>query len=189
MSTNLELEIKSMRTKDDYEKLITLLGADKIYEQVNYYIDTKNRLLVSKNCGLRIRTKGDEIELTLKVPQGEGKLEINQQISNKQLKLMESKNIFPEGEIKHYIANVLGVKIDSLYILGKLITKRLDLPFKTSLLSIDESFYNGIYDYEIESEDNSIKHAKDNLLEFLKNNGIEFNQSQHNKINRFLNSL
>ena len=189
MSTNLEIESKSMLSKSDYEKLISIFGSDKIYEQVNYYIDTKSCDLIKRKCGLRIRTLNDKNEFTLKVPNNEGKLEINQQISDKQVENAIKANAIPDGEIKDYLVNVLKANINDLKVLGKLTTKRLDLYYNGSLISIDESNYNGLTDYEIEAEDNSMKKAESNLKQLLKENEIEFKQSRLNKIERFIESL
>ena len=185
MSTNLEIEAKALLTKAGYDKLIAHFGSENIYKQVNYYIDSDNKDIVSKKCGLRIREKDGDFEMTLKVPQSEGKLEINQQITDKLIKQF----VFPDGEIKNFLHDNFSIKIESLHILGSLETKRLDLKYKTSLISIDKSSYNGIVDYEIEAEDSSMDLAKKNLLDFLKDNEIEYKKSTGTKLKRFLNTI
>ena len=185
MGTNLEIEFKAELSKRDYDKLISKFSSTKIYSQTNYYIDSDDLVIRNKKCGLRIREKEGDFEMTLKVPQSEGKLEINQQITDKMLNCF----VFPDGEIKEYLCDQFNIKIESLHILGSLETKRLDLKYETSLVSIDKSTYNGIIDYEIEAEDSSMKLAKKNLLQFLKENGIVYKQSVGTKLKKFLDTL
>lgn len=185
MSTNLEIEYKRDLVKEEYEKLISNFDASKIYKQTNYYLDDKNHSISKSKCGLRIRKINDEIELTLKVDKKEGKLEINQQIPNISIKSF----IFPDGEVKQYLETKLGIKIKNIYPLGKLITNRLDIEFKSSLISIDKSEYNGITDYEIECEDNSMEIASCNLNEFLDKYQIKSQSSTGSKLKRFLKTL
>ena len=189
MSTNLEIESKALLSKEEYDKLISHFDASKIYEQVNYYLDTCFLDIHEKKCGLRIRTKQSEIELTIKAPQGDGKLEINQQISNISLQNCLEEDLFPTGEVADYIEQNLGIKIDRLHVLGKLVTKRLDIEYKSSLISIDESEYNNRKDYEIECEDNSKENAEKHLKEFLLENEIEFHKNKRSKLGRFLDTL
>ncbi len=185
MGTNLEIEFKSELSKQDYEKLVSKFSSGNIYSQTNYYIDTKNLEINKNKCGLRIREKNGVFEMTLKVPQKEGKLEINQQITDKLVKDF----ILPEGEIQEYLVNNLDIKTESLKILGTLKTYRLDLMFKTSLISIDKSIYNGITDYEIEAEDFSMEKASKNLIDFLNENQIKYKKSTGWKLKKFLDTL
>ena len=189
MSTNLEIEFKSKLSKEEYNSLLLKYSNQKSYSQTNYYIDDKNQSIISKKCGLRIREKDGCFELTLKVPSNDGKIEINQQISNEIFKNLLNCNVFPIGEVNDFLTNNLKVKTDNLYVLGKLVTLRLDLNYKTSLISIDKSSYNSKIDYEIECEDTSITSAKNNLLDFLKENKIAYKQSSGNKLDRFLKTL
>lgn len=189
MSTNLEIEFKADLSKEDYESLISNFDKSKIYRQINYYIDDDNLSIRGKKCGLRIREKDGNFELTLKVPEIVGKTEINQQISNKIYENFAKHNVFPSGEIKEYLEQKLSVKTTTIHILGELITDRLDIKYKTSLISIDKSTYNSKTDYEIECEDSSLESAKTNLLEFLKKYHINYKESHGTKLRRFIESL
>ena len=189
MSTNLEIEAKATLSKLEYDKLIANFKSNKIYEQVNYYLDTKSFEIRNKKCGLRIRTKQGENELTIKAPKGDGKLEINQQISNISLQNLLEKDLFPNGEVSEFITKELSIKTSDLKVLGKLVTYRLDIEYKSSLISIDKSLYNGIEDYEIECEDESLINAQTNLKEFLKKYQIPYHENKRSKLGRFLESL
>lgn len=189
MSTNLEIETKCLLTKEEYGRLLSSINGLKTYIQTNYYIDDDSLSIHQQKCGLRIREKGDEFELTLKVPQDEGKLEINQQISNILFKKFLNCRDFPDGEVKQYLSEKLNIDVSKIYILGKLVTTRSDIGYRASLISIDKSSYNGKVDYEIEAENISLDTAKKDLKEFLNKNGIECRFSKKAKLKRFLQSL
>lgn len=189
MSTNLEIEVKSKLSEDEYQKLLDGYKNQKTYIQTNYYLDDNLLTIRHKKCGLRVREKEGEFELTLKVPSGDGKIEINQQISNILFEKLQNGNIFPDGEIKQFLQGNFKAKIDEIHILGKLITTRTDITYNNSLISVDKSEYNGIIDYEIECEDSSKKSAKENLKDFLKKNGIKYRENKDSKLKRFLKSL
>ena len=189
MSTNLEIELKSDISQEDYEKIISQFDSSKIYLQTNYYIDDKDLSVRYLKCGLRVRQKDDNFELTLKITQEVGRLEINQQISNKIFKKLVDRKVFPKGEVRDCLENKLGLDIARLYVLGELKTYRLDVPYKTGLICIDKSEYNGVTDYEVECEDNSEEEAEKHLHEFLEENNIEYKRSWGTKLKKFLETL
>ena len=189
MSTNLEIEFKSILSEEDYQKLFSRYGKHRMYTQENYYFDTDRREIRSKGCGLRARVKNEEYELTLKENAEVGKIEYNQQISNISFIKLAKGEDFPDGEVKDIIVSKLGLKIEEVKPLGVLVTDRIDLKFCGSLISIDKSTYNGITDYEIECEDVSMEKAKKHLNKFLKDNDIEYKKSQGGKLKRFLATL
>ena len=189
MSTNLEIESKASLRKEEYENLIASFDSSKIYEQINYYIDTALLDIRETKCGLRIRQVGDEFELTLKVPDGDGKLEINQQISNISVQKCLKDDLFPTGEVLDYIQANLGIKREQPHVLGKLVTNRLDVTYKSSLISIDKSMYNGFTDYEIECEDGSLESSLKNLKDFLAEHDVKYRENKRSKLRRFLETL
>ena len=188
MSTNLEIEAKSMLTKEEYYKLAGSFLDLEAYVQNNYYLDTKDLKIDEQKCGLRIREKGGEFEITLKVPEGDGKLEITQQISPIIFQNLNKAGVFPPGEIAQFLTTKLDIKLDDLAILGNLLTKRLDVEYKSSLVSIDMSHYNGITDYEVECENKTMKKALRHLKSFLKKYGVEYKKSPGGKLKRFLDT-
>lgn len=189
MSTNLEIEFKADLLKEDYESLLSNFDKSKIYRQVNYYIDDNKLSIRDAKCGLRVREKDNEFELTLKVTEKVGKTEINQQISDKMFENLAKSNYFPDGEVKQYLEEKLGIDTTAIHILGELVTDRLDINYKSSLISIDKSEYNSITDYEIECEDSSMENSQVNLLEFLAKYNIEYKKSHGGKLKRFLTTL
>lgn len=165
MSTNIEIESKVLLTKDDFEKVLDALRADryKRIKQVNHYIDSEDQVLRRLGCALRIREK-DDFVLTLKTPLSEGLLEKSQTISWRQYDRLAKNNTFPDGDIKNFL-EILGIKIEDLKILTSLTTDRIEIPYKEGLLSLDTNVYSGNTDYELEMEQTSIQYAEECLQE------------------------
>lgn len=165
MSTNIEIESKVLLTKDDFEKVLDALRADryKRIKQVNHYIDSEDQALRRLGCALRIREK-DDFVLTLKTPLSEGLLEKSQTISWRQYDRLAKNNTFPDGDIKNFL-EILGIKIEDLKILTSLTTDRIEIPYKEGLLSLDTNVYSGNIDYELEMEQTSIQYAEECLQE------------------------
>lgn len=189
MPTNLEIESKSMLKKEDYKTLISAYKKVKKYKQINYYISSKEMLEKVKNFGLRIRQIGHDYELTLKVTEKVGKTEINQEIPGIFLSNLIYFGKFPDGEVKNYLIKNNVCDVSKLQVIGMLETKRKDIEFNGSKISIDKSKYNGVVDYEIECESSSKEKAENDLKKFLENHHISYQKSEHNKLARFLSTL
>ncbi len=168
MSTNIEIESKVLLNKDNFEKVIETLHADryKRVKQINHYIDSKHQTLRRLGCALRIREK-DDFVLTLKTPLSEGLLEKSQTITWKEYELFAKDKIFPEGPIKTFL-EILGIKVSELEILTSLTTDRIEITYKEGTLSLDRNSYSNTIDYELEMEHTSIQHAQDCLVEVCK---------------------
>lgn len=184
MSRNLEIEVKGLLSKEEYEKILHSFPNQKSYVQVNYYIDTKVFEIKSKRCGLRIRFKDKKYELTLKVTQEEGKLEINQDLTKKDYELFGNCGVFPSGEVKDYIEKFLQIDISKLFIFTSMETARLDISFDGSLISLDKSVCLGETDYEIECESDSQNKAQKDLESFLGKYGLKYKKFSSSKLRR-----
>lgn len=188
MSTHLEIESKSMLTKQDYKKLMSKFSHIKNYTQINYYIFSDEMLKHRSKYGLRMRKKEGYYELTLKVKVNDGRNEINQEISKKTYKFFKKSHVFPDGEVKDYLIENGICDPAKLRIVGSLKTIRKDIKFMSSLISVDKSSYNHKVDYEVECEDLTPIAAQTNLEIFLQQNLIKFKKSEYSKLARFLNS-
>ncbi len=186
MSRNLEIETKALISEFDYLLLVNKYQ-EKRYVQINFYIDNQLRKFDDK-LGLRIRYKDNQYELTLKEDYQDGKLEINQLISLDDFTSFSKENIFPEGEVKERLIQ-LNIDVSNLKIVGQLKTTRMDVKYKSSLISVDKSEYNGIIDYEVESEDSSREAANKHIAQFLLLNDIKFKENKVSKLERFKASL
>ena len=157
MAKELEIEYKNLLTKLEYQNLleITNLTKENIHEQTNIYFDTKNGILKEKRQGLRIRLLPQKIEFTLKVPQKNSYtyLEITDILNVFDLdKSLEEQIDLSKSEVLNYLANE-NILVTDLKEIGSLTTKRAEKKLdQNTLLVLDESYYYGVTDYELEME-------------------------------------
>lgn len=157
MAKELEIEYKNLLTKLEYQNLleITNLTKENIHEQTNIYFDTKNGILKEKKQGLRIRLLPQKIEFTLKVPQKNSYtyLEITDILNVFDLdKSLEEQIDLSKSEVLNYLANE-NILVTDLKEIGSLTTKRAEKKLdQNTLLVLDESYYYGVTDYELEME-------------------------------------
>ena len=157
MAKELEIEYKNLLTKLEYQNLLetTNLTKENIHEQTNIYFDTKNGILKEKRQGLRIRLLPQKIEFTLKVPQKNSYtyLEITDILNVFDLdKSLEEQIDLSKSEVLNYLANE-NIFVTDLKEIGSLTTKRAEKKLdQNTLLVLDESYYYGVTDYELEME-------------------------------------
>jgi Uncharacterized protein conserved in bacteria len=191
MATNIEIEAKCLLSKENYEKVIKTFKADKYNKgkQTNYYIDTNNLTLKKLGIGLRIREKEDFV-ITLKAPMAEGLLEKNEQISWKDYEDFRDNGVFPPSSIEDFI-KMLGIDPRDLKIQTRLTTERIEIPeFENrGLFSIDRNSYNGIVDYELELEGNSLEQAKLNLKAICEEAKVPYEDNLKSKQSRALETI
>lgn len=158
----LEIEYKILLTHqifnqilEDYHDAIT-----KDYIQTNDYFT--HPLLSQKKYMLRIRTKNNQYELTLKRPYQNHQLETNIPLTKKE------KYLFFQFQLKNEITDILeqeGIPLHELAHLFSLTTHRYDILLPEGTLSLDENTYLHQHDYELEFE---VHHEKKGYQQFLK---------------------
>jgi len=192
MATNIEIEAKALIKEQDYNNLIKEFeGANfTVFDQTNYYVETKSFDLKKLGLGLRVRDVNGKYVLTLKAPMSEGLLEKEETISDEQFQLFEKKNVFPECSLKDFII-MLGFEIKKLRIMAKLRTHRtqVELDEGKHILCIDKNEYNNQVDYELELEGNSLGKAKTRLEQFCIEHEIDYKDNPRSKQTRALESL
>lgn len=186
MPINLEIETKALINEKQYKQILSSCN-QKSYTQINYYIDNKDFSL-SKHYGLRIRFKYGKYELTLKINAREGKMEINQDISEDEFINYKNNHIFPHGEVEEKIKE-LNIDLGSLFIFGEMTTTRTDISYNDSLISIDKSSYLNKVDYEVECESNSLIKATNDLKLFLKEKDVDFKANHLTKLARLISTI
>lgn len=186
MSTNIEIEVKALLNRQDYEKVLEYFKNEQksAIEQVNYYIDTKNSDLRRHEISLRIR-KLNGYMMTLKTPLSEGLLEKNQLISEEAFNNFIEQGVFPDGPISEFIQR-LYIEPTSLLPLAHLTTIRYNIPYNGYLLAVDKNSYGDVVDYEIEMEASSVEKARLNLGEVCEKVGIDFIENRVSKQKRAL---
>lgn len=180
MKTSIEIEFKTLISKEDYERLLKDFDLeDNVFTQVNYYLDSPDFFLRNNNMALRIRHKNGIYKLTLKRPHEDGCLYEDSVLIDEEL----TENILKNG----YIPKELGLDI-MVYPKAELITHRVSTPYQEGRLFFDKSEYNGCVDYEVEYEADDLKEGLVIFHDFLKEKNIPYKQGLH-KIDRVYNKL
>jgi uncharacterized protein YjbK len=190
MSTNIEIEAKILVGLSDFKKVKTTLGIENVLPvvQTNYYIDTPQGHLRQFGFALRIRAIPPEFTLTLKSPLAEGTLEKNQSITEQDYLQLKNKQQFPLGEINDFLT-MFGFETLRLGIISELTTERIDATFEGHHVCLDTNYYNGHVDYEIESEQSSLKYAAETLQKLCDRVGIEYKENTLSKYARALHTI
>lgn len=156
MAKEIEIEYKTLLSEEDFKRLShTYFQSDTLpFEQTNYYFDTPGFTLKSLNSGLRIRIPDQgPSELTLKtpLPQEQGLLETTDFLTMTQPELLSPTN-WPHDDVFTALDS-LGVPIEDLRLTAELTTHRLERKIAPGiLLVLDESWYHGHHDFELEME-------------------------------------
>jgi uncharacterized protein YjbK len=190
MSTNIEIEAKILVNEKEFMQLKALLNLSEINKvtQTNYYVDDAKGSLRSYGFALRIRELNQSYTLTLKSPMAEGTLEKNQQITQAAYLKLKNDKQFPEGLIKDFL-EMFGFDTNQLTIITFLTTDRYETTFEGRNVCLDKNQYHGLVDYEVESEESSLKNAADTLKLLCEKAGIEYKPNQISKYARAIKTL
>lgn len=196
MEKELEVEYKSLITKEKYLELLSIIPSfakkEGTYTQVNYFFDTHDGILDKMGVTLRIRKKLGKWQLTAKVKVNQGKAEyssnqeINEFISQEKAHDYLRNGLDSDEKVLREMAKLIGLSgNDTFTCLGSLETMRTDFSFYSDTISLDSNTYNGVTDFELEWE--SENHL---FVSFLNKNllHIEFGNGK-GKRKRFLKSL
>lgn len=155
MSKEIEIEFKSMLTKNEYETLLRYYNVsdEQFVTQTNLYFDTTDFQLKQHGMGLRIRRFADRAEATLKIPQTIGLLEVTDPLTLNEVDEALAKDQFAQqaAEILEQL-ETLNIPLSDLHLIGKLITKRAEFMISEGKLALDESWYSEHHDFELELE-------------------------------------
>jgi uncharacterized protein YjbK len=192
MSTNLEIEYKSLLSMPEYDKLKRLFSHVSPVRQTNHYLDSPDFKLRKKKLALRIRTFDKSAEMTLKVPQEIGNIEYNIDLTLEEAQyLLGERNITCGKTDLSEICELLlerDVDLSEITLIGSLTTIRYEQHLPIGLCALDKNDYLGHTDFELELEvDESVQGKKD-FFEFLEKNQVEYRFSK-SKVVRFLDCL
>ena len=155
MSKEIEIEFKSMLTKNEYETLLRYYNVsdEQFVTQTNLYFDTTDFQLKQHGMGLRIRRFADKAEATLKIPQTIGLLEVTDPLTLNEVDEALAKDQFAQqaAEILEQL-ETLKIPLSALHLIGKLITNRAEFMISEGKLALDESWYSEHHDFELELE-------------------------------------
>lgn len=184
MTQEVEIEFKSMLTKDEYEKLIRDYKLeDQVRWQANDYFDTPTFQLKKQGAALRIREKKHGQVLTLKQPNEVGLLETHASITEEEAEDLFKYGIIHDDQMKQALAPFqLNAALEHL---GRLETNRAEHQTEDGLLVLDESHYLETTDYEIEFEVTNEEAGKRAFERLLAEHGLPYRPAK-NKIVRFM---
>lgn len=187
MTKDLEIEFKTLLTKEEYVKLCTKFQDCKRNLQINYYFDTSRFTLKATDIGLRIRMMDkDKYIITLKKKKGYALQEFNETIDNATFEEILKTGIIPVPEIQNELNDIIKGQLLVNYM--SLSTYRISLPYKKGYLAIDKCKYVNKVDYELEYEAQTYEAGKREFIEIIREFGIAYKKSQP-KIKRAYNAL
>ncbi|WP_413382374.1 CYTH domain-containing protein [Alkalihalobacillus sp. 1P02AB] len=119
----------------------------------------------------------------MKQPHKVGLLETHQSLTEQQFQTFRSQAKLPPGDVVNQLEE-LDIKIEDLHFLGTLQTKRLEITYNEGSLCLDQSFYLGVTDYEVEFEGQTLEHANETLEMILQSVQLQPLPAK-NKVQRF----
>jgi uncharacterized protein YjbK len=190
MSTNIEIEAKILVTETEFHQLKQLLKVSDqdMVTQTNHYIDDEKGSLRQYGFALRIRELNKTYTLTLKSPMAEGTLEKNQQIDGAIYQAFKSKGVFPPGLIQDFL-EMFGFDTSLLRIITFLTTDRYETRYEGRHVCLDKNTYHGMIDFEVESEESSLKNAAETLKLLCDAANITYRENQVSKYARAIKTL
>lgn len=187
MSKELEIEFKTLLTKEEYVRLCERFKDCKRNLQINYYFDTSRFTLKASEIGLRVRMMDkDKYVVTLKKKKGYVLQEINETITKETFDQFLETGIVPVEEIKKELDDIIKGQLLQNYM--SLSTYRIGLPYKKGQLAIDKCKYVDTIDYELEYEATTYEGGKREFVEIVREFGIVYKKSQP-KIKRAYDAL
>lgn len=187
MQKQIEIEYKILLTKDIFQHILSDYQPfiEKDYIQINDYFT--HPLLQERKYMLRIRSKDQSYEMTLKIPHHQHRLEYNINLSQAE------KDCFYQGHDIHneitYILKQNGICISDLKQQFSLTTHRYDIILPEGVLSLDENHYCHCHDYELEFEVHEEKSGYQKFLDIIKPYHLHYTKNCDSKIKRVLDHL
>ncbi len=184
---HLEIEMKTLLSKEEYQRLQGNFSEITPITQKNYYLDTPDFYLRQHKIAMRIRTFDTSAELTIKIPQEVGNMEYNQALTLEEAKKCLEECKLPHGMILKELSN-RGVSPSGWVVLGCLTTVRYEKETSIGLMALDQSSYFDVVDYELELEVENGDQGSLDFQEFLQANDIEYKKAP-SKLVRFIENM
>lgn len=153
---SLEIEFKTLLTKEEFEHLVYTFPTAKKEIQTNIYFDTPDRQIKDQHSAFRLRMFEHTGEWTLKVKTKEGNIEHTFPLTKAQHALIAENKVSPLTLLPEEMKKELvyrNICLNQLQILAELTTERWEEKLSNeAVIMIDHSFYHGKEDYELEME-------------------------------------
>lgn len=168
MKENLEIELKCLLNKEQFECISHKLPFSIPVLQVNTYYDTENSELQKRLWMCRIREAKGKYEFTLKTPASLGLNEFECSLENHNIQDTKIVDLFEKSGI---FAPLIPIGVTKTYR-----RKYLD---EYGEWCLDENDFNGHIDYEIEYElSGSSEQAETRFTSLLESCGINYLQAK-----------
>jgi uncharacterized protein YjbK len=175
MNTNLEIEYKTLLTEEQFNHISLDFIEVPAIKQINFYYQYTD---VNKPIAARIRQINQTFELTFKIKQTKGRLEVNFEVYG------NDSNVFDREDIRSFL--IENDYTQAFISLGELTSYRRLIKEDHGDLCIDENHYLGKIDYELEYEvthDEKLAYAR--YLELVEKYHLS-NEKAKTKYHRFL---
>ncbi|MGX6962104.1 CYTH domain-containing protein [Vagococcus xieshaowenii] len=187
MSEQIEIEFKNLLTQDEYRHLIkhfNLTNVPPIFQE-NIYLDTPDFKLKQHHAALRVRIKEhQQSEITLKTPIEKGLLETNIPLTTEECLMFMTDQQLPEKKELEMKLKTFGMNHSSVDVFASLKTKRIEKQLTPDILIVlDESWYHGQHDVELEIEASNYEDGERFFLTLLAQHHIPRRHTP-NKIQR-----
>lgn len=188
MSKSLECEERVMLSITQYEKILIDMGNILPITLINEYFDDDNCSIIKQRKMLRIRNLNNNgYELTLKIKGENGDVEVNQPLSSNQREAFIKEGIFPDGEVKNIVKEI--IPLNTINLITSLKTLRIEKHIDDYLLVLDKNEYNGITDYNLEIEARTKKKAVKLIKKYCKNYNLQYSENYKGKSRRAILSV
>ena len=174
MQKTIDVEFKSLITKEEYDRLMEQFQGSKSDCQTNHYFDTSRFSLKALDASLRVRER-ESFELTYKRKKGYNIDIRTVQIDKKEFDRIKETGVVNIPEITEELFKL--IKDQKLVNFLSLSTNRIFLPYSNGVLNIDESHYLGITDYEIEYSSKSYHQGKEEFIKLINDLNIQYKKS------------
>lgn len=185
MNKGTEAEFKTLLTKEEYDKLLTMFDGNKFDHQTNHYFDTIRFSLKAIDASLRVKERDDVLELTLKKKKGYQIVEYKEPLTQEEFNGLKETGYIENDKIRSETASIIQNQKVQNYL--SLSTNRMYLPFKNGILFIDESTYLGEIDYELEYQATSYHEGKKEFISLIAELAIQYKKAEK-KIKRAMNA-
>ena len=177
---NLEIEYKVMVDEIDFFYLKEKLKDCRLLIQENVYYDTIFEQIKRNNLSLRIRNikNLNKRIVTLKEKLEEGQREYEYEVTEE---------VTFNQEIIEKL-NEYGIDYNCLIETSRLTTYRNECVVDGGILCLDENYYYGNVDYEIECESSSLEKAKKIVKNLMSKHSINYQESKLSKVARANNA-
>lgn len=175
MQRSLEVEFKTLLTKEEYERLANMFKDSHSDIQTNHYFDTNRFSLKALESSLRVRER-DSLELTLKKKKGYAMQEYTLPITEEMFNEIKATGIVPDSELKNELVPLIGEQ--KLFNFLSLSTKRMYTQYKKGILFLDKSTFCGVTDYELEYEARNYIDGKKEFIELINDLQIQYKKSE-----------